>query len=100
MSVNKGRANKVLSQSFVENNADVNEDEATALVVKCALKIRDLEQERKDDAKVTAAKEVVKDISAGYSSAIKYEKAKISFLLEKITEIQDGDVNPGSGANS
>ena len=87
---------KVLSQSFVENNANISEDQAGELIVKAEQKIKLLEEERASDEKLSAAKQIVKDLNAGYSSALKYEKAKISFLLEKIEEIQSGDVNPTS----
>ncbi len=88
-----------LSQSFVDNAKDLNEDEATALLVESEQKIRQIKEERNADAKLSAAKGIVKDLSAGYNSALNYEKAKISFLLDKIQEIQDGSVNPHSGAN-
>lgn len=88
-----------LSQSFVENAKDLNEDEATALLVESEQKIRAIKEERNADEKLTAAKNIVKDLSAGYNSALNYEKAKISFLLDKIQEIQDGSVNPHSGLN-
>lgn len=94
MSVNQGKAKKVLSKSFVENHESVTEDQAADLIVQSELQIRSLEEERSQDDKFNAAKQIVKDLGAGYSSAIKYEKAKISFLLEKIEEIQAGDVNP------
>ena len=94
MSVNQGKAKKVLSKSFVENHEQVTEDQAADLIVESELQIRSLEEERSNDDKLNAAKQIVKDLGAGYSSAIKYEKAKISFLLEKIEEIQAGDVNP------
>lgn len=98
--VNMGKAAKVLSKSFVENHENINEDEAAALIVKAEQEIRGLEDSRSMDEKLNAAKQLVKDITAGYNSAIKYERAKITFLLEKIDEIQSGDVNPESGANS
>lgn len=88
-----------LSQSFVDNAKDLNEDEATALLVESEQKIRQIKEERNADEKLTAAKNIVKDLSAGYNSALNYEKAKISFLLDKIQEIQDGSVNPHSGLN-
>lgn len=88
-----------LSQSFVDNAKDLNEDEATALLVESEQKIRLIKEERNADERLTAAKNIVKDLSAGYNSALNYEKSKISFLLDKIQEIQDGSVNPHSGAN-
>lgn len=89
-----------LSQSFVDNASSLNEDEATALLVESEQKLRLLKEERNADEKLTAAKNIAKDLNAGYSSAMSYEKAKINFLLDKINEIQDGNVNPTSGLNS
>jgi hypothetical protein len=100
MGISKGKASKVLSQSFVENNENVSEDQAADAIIKAQLTIKQLEEERDADEKLNAAKGIVKDLNAGYSSAIRYEKAKINFLLEKIQEIQNGEVNPTSGANS
>lgn len=88
-----------LSQSFVDNAKDLNEDEATALLVESEQKIRALKEERAADVKLSAAKSIVKDLGAGYNSALSYEKSKISFLLDKIQEIQEG-VNPTSGLNT
>lgn len=91
---------KVLSKSFVENHENVNEDVAADLIVKAEIKIKDLREDRAANEKLAQAKQIVKDLNAGYSSSIKYEQAKISFLLEKIEEIQSGDVNPTSSLNS
>lgn len=93
-------ARKMLSKAFVDNNEDVNEDVAAELIVKAEQKIREIEDERNADEKLAAAKQISKDLSGSYSSAIKYEKAKIQYLLEKINEIQSGEVNPSSGANA
>lgn len=91
---------KTLSKSFVDNHENISEDGAGELIVSSTQKIREIEQEREADERLTAAKQVVKDINSAYTSAIKYERAKINFLLEKIQEIQDGDVNPSSGINA
>lgn len=90
--------NKTLSKSFVDNHEDINEDSAGELIVSATQKIREIEQERDADERLSAAKQIVKDINSAYTSAIKYERAKINFLLEKIEEIQSGEVNPSSGA--
>jgi hypothetical protein len=90
---------KTLSQSFIENHENINEDEAAQLIIKSEQKIREIEEERSADERLAAARQLVKDINAAYTNAIKYERAKISFLLEKINEIQSGKVNPNSGAN-
>lgn len=92
--------NKALSKSFLDNNEDVSEDFAAEQIVIATQKIREIEQERDADEKLSAAKQIVKDINSAYTSAIRYERAKIGFFLEKIEEIQSGEVNPSSGANS
>ena len=91
---------KVLSKSFVDNHENVNEDVASELIVKATQKIREIKEERAADEKLAQAKQIVKDLNSAYTSAIKYEQAKIDFLLEKIAEIQSGEVNPSSGANA
>jgi hypothetical protein len=88
----------VLSKSFIDNNSNVNEDQAMEMIVRATQKIKELEDERSNDDKLNAAKQIAKDLNAGYTSAIKYERAKIAFLLEKLEEIQSGDVNPTSSA--
>lgn len=88
-----------LSKSFVDNGKDLNEDEAIQLLVESEKKMKLIKEERAADEQLNAAKNIAKELGAGYTSALAYEKAKISFLLDKIQEIQDGSVNPHSGAN-
>ena len=91
---------KVLSKSFVDNHENVTEDVAGELIVRAEQKIREIKEEKAADEKLRTAREIVKDLNSSYNSAMKYEYAKIDFLLEKIEEIQAGDVNPSSGANA
>lgn len=78
-----------LNKTFVDNCANISEDQAGELIVKCSQKIKEVEKERAEDEKLNAAKEIVKDLNAGYGAIIKQEKAKIAFLLDKIEEIQN-----------
>jgi len=94
------KGTKVLSDSFVENNEDVSEDVAGSLIVKAEQKIREIEDERAADERLAAARQIVKDLNGAYTATVKYERARIQFLLEKIAEIQSGDINPSSGANA
>lgn len=94
MAVDLGKAKKILSQAFLENNDNVNEDDAAALVVKAELQIKALRDEMGADEKLAAAIQIAKDLKTGYNNAIKYEEAKIQYLLAKIEEIQEGSVNP------
>ena len=93
MAVDLGKAKKILSQAFLDNHTNINEDEAANLVVRAELKIKGLREEMAADEKLAAAQQVAKDLSSGYNNAIKYEEAKIQYLLTKIEEIQEG-VNP------
>jgi hypothetical protein len=94
--LNIGKAKKVLGSTFVENHDKINEDEAAHLIVRAEQKIKDLEDEMGNDEQLNAANQVVKDLKSGYNNAIKYERAKIHYLLSKIEEIQDGSVNDNS----
>ena len=96
MAVDLGKARKILSQAFLENNDKISEDEAATLVVKSELQIKVLREEMGADEKLQAATQVVKDLKMGYGNAIKYEEAKIQYLLAKIEEIQNGEVNPNA----
>lgn len=90
---------KVLSKSFVDNHEDIDEDTACTLIIQAEQKIKEIQDEKESDEKLMTARQIVKDINSAYTSAVKYERAKIQFLIEKINEIQNGDVNPSSGAN-
>ena len=93
MAVNLGKAKNTLSKTWSENVRDISEDEAASMVVRAEQKIRDILDEQQADDKLNAAKQIVKDLNAGYSSIVSLEKAKIRHLLERVQEIQDGEVN-------
>lgn len=75
-----------LSNAFLENNQSISKERAHDLIVKSEVEIRKLKESMAQDEKLAAAQSIVKDIKGGYSSAIKYEEAKIQFLLEKLEE--------------
>ena len=86
MSLDLGKAKKILSETFVEDCADLTKERMHELVVEAEMKIKDLKDEKANDDTLNGAKAVVKDLSAGYNSAIKYETAKIQFLIDKIQD--------------
>ena len=94
MALDLGKAKKILSQTFLEDNNEVNEDVAASLIVKAEQQIKALSDEMGEDEQLLAASQIKKDLESGYKTAIKYEQAKIQYLLAKIEEIQEGDVNP------
>jgi hypothetical protein len=87
-----------LGTAFIENFQNVAQDVAEQEIVKCLQKISLLKEEMAADPKLSELKEMVKDLAGGYKSVIKVEKAKIDFFVEKIEEIQSGEVNPTSSA--
>lgn len=94
MAVDLGKAKKILSETFLEDNQNVSEDEAAALIVKAEQKIKGLREEMASDEELAAAAQIKKDLESGYKSAMNYEAAKIQYLLDRIEEIQEGEVNP------
>ena len=91
-----GKAKSVLSKTFIENVKDLASDELADLVVKAEIKIKALKEEQTNDDKLNAAKQIVKDLNSGYSSIIKMEEAKISYLLDQIQVIEEGIINPNA----
>lgn len=79
---------KVLTESYVASKADLTETEAEKELIEAEFAIKQLHYEKENDQQLNAAREIVKDLNAGYSSASKYEKAKIEFLLEKIENLR------------
>lgn len=75
---------KVLSDTFVSNNKDLSEDEAKTKLIESQFAIKQIAKEKEDDDQLNAAKEIAKELNAGYGAAAKHEKAKIEFLLEVI----------------
>lgn len=75
---------KLLSDTFVSNNLNLSEDEAKSAIIDSQFQIKSLLSDKEEDDQLNAAKEIVKDLNAGYSSALAHEKAKIEFLLEII----------------
>jgi hypothetical protein len=75
---------KILTESWVSQNKSLSEEEAKIKLIESEFEIRAAIEEREGHEQLQAAKEIVKDLNAGFSSAIKYEKAKIEFLLEEI----------------
>lgn len=89
--ISLGKADQVLSKSFVDSVADLAEDELEQLIVKTEQEIRKIKTEKKNDAKLNSAKEIVKDLGAAYSAALAHNEAKKNFLLDKLDELQNDD---------
>jgi len=89
---------KHLTSTFVEENANVNEENAAAQIVEAAKEISVLKAQMKGDERLEAAKQIVKDLRESYTSSIKFSQSKIKFLIDKLQDIEDEgeDANPNS----
>lgn len=88
MMAKKTNWEKVLTESYVASKQDITETDAEKELITAEFEIKQLIHDRENNQQLNAAKELVKDLNSGYSSAVKYEKAKIEFLLEKIENLR------------
>lgn len=84
---------KVLTESWVNNNRNLTETEAEKALISAEFEVKQLLHDKENHEQLQAAREIVKDLNAGFSSGIKYEKAKIEFLLEQIENIRIANKN-------
>lgn len=96
MSVDMGKAKKILSDAFVKNVDELSEDELLDQVISVENTVRELNEEQKNDEQLRAAKEVVKDLNAGYTNAMKHEKAKLDYLINRINELRNTEIGENS----
>jgi hypothetical protein len=59
-------------------------------IVDAQRSIRQIQDNEADDAQLTAAREIVKDLGKGYREATKNEVAKIVVALQRLEELGDG----------
>ena len=74
----------ILTGSWIDDHKQLSEDEALNELATCEFGVKNLEYNKDNDDQLSAAKEIVKDLGGGYNAAIKYERAKIDFLLDHI----------------
>ena len=77
---------KLLTDTYVSDRIQITEDEAIKELTDANFAVKQINREKEEDEELQSAKEIVKDMNAGYNSASKFEKAKIDFLLGKIEE--------------
>ena len=72
---------KQLPTGFTDEADAMSQEELKALIVKSESNIYVIDQEKENDDKLNAAKELVKDITAPYRDAIKAQTAKVKYAL-------------------
>ncbi len=66
---------------FKEDAEASSPEELEDIIVKCEGNIYNIDAEKVKDIKLNAAKEMVKDLGAGYRDAIKVQTAKLKYAL-------------------
>lgn len=72
---------QVLGEEWMSEVDKLDTDELKKIIVEAEQNISTTETERDADEKLAAAKEVVKELSAAYKDAVKYQTAKIKYSL-------------------
>ena len=75
---------KNITKTFIESCSGLHRNELSDLIIEAENAIRGIKEQQKEDLALREAKDVVKDLNSGYNSAIKMEREKIEFLLEKL----------------
>jgi hypothetical protein len=70
-----------LPTGFAEEAEGMDETQLRDAIVEAEENIRSVEQEKQADEKLQGAKELVKDLGAGYREATKAQRAKIAYSL-------------------
>ncbi len=78
---------KALPTGFREEADAMGEEDLRNTIIAAEGSLRENEQEKAKHEELTAAKEVVKVLSSGYSEVSKAQKAKIAYSLHRLDEI-------------
>jgi hypothetical protein len=78
---------KALPTGFREEADAMDEEDLRSVIITAEGSLRENEQEKAKHEELTAAKEVVKLLSQGYTEVSKAQKAKIAYALHRLDEI-------------
>jgi DNA-binding transcriptional regulator GbsR (MarR family) len=74
---------KNLPQTFLDEITSMDEIACANAIIEASKKMQDIEEEQKADPELTEAKQIVKDLNAGYKDAKKLEQNKIKALIKR-----------------
>lgn len=78
-------ASKIVTETFLsEVNSLSSPEDIKSKVIDAQRAIRQISDTEADDAQLTAAREIVKDLGKGYREATKNEQAKIVVCLQRL----------------
>ena len=66
MSVDLGKAKKILSKAFLDTNSSVTEAQANSMVVKSEMNIKEIREEMNANESLAAAQQIVADLKKSY----------------------------------
>lgn len=72
---------KKLPDGFTDTANGLKDDELKKVIIECEGNIYTIDKEKDADAKLTAAKEIMKDLSGPYRDAKTCQTAKIKYAL-------------------
>lgn len=72
---------KKLPTGFQDDAASLDEDGLKKVIVESEKNLYSIDKEKSADAKLTAARELVKDLGAGYREAAGAQNAKIKYVM-------------------
>jgi len=81
-------ASKIVSETFLaEVSSMADGEQLKSKLVDAQVQIRAIVDTENDDAQLTAARELARDLGAGYREAAKQEQAKIVVCLNRLEEL-------------
>jgi hypothetical protein len=81
-------AKEIVSETFLgEINSSTDLSEIRSKVVEAQRAKRNISDREADDAQLTAAREIARDLGKGYREASKNEEAKIVVCLERLNQL-------------
>lgn len=75
-----------LENDFCKSTKSGDPDQLKALALELAQKVEDIEDQKKSDPKLNAAKEIVKDLASGYRDVKKLNQLKLQYVLAVMQE--------------
>lgn len=81
--------NKIIAKlpaGFVDDASGMDGDQLRAEIIRAETALREVDSAQKEDEKLAGAKEIVKDIVAGYNDVKRAQRAKIQYVLHVLEE--------------
>lgn len=88
---------KKLPKGFLDECETWDEARLKADIIQSEKNIEVVETAKADDEKLTQAKEMVKEMTAPYSDAVKAQRAKIAYVMYRLAELGKAPIGDVEG---